>query len=86
MFKAFRQLDEGNMKEQEDLKRQLAVLKVSLQLGGAFEWRELYLWVRVGSGVCARGVITHVQKVEWMDYDVHLYVHMYKYTPCMQVL
>ena len=37
MFKAFRQLDEGNMKEQEDLKRQLAVLKVSLQLGGAFE-------------------------------------------------
>ena len=70
MFKAFRQLDEGNMKEQEDLKQQLAVLKVSIQRWEAFDWRELHLCVRVGSGVCACGVITHVQKVEWMN--VHL--------------
>ena len=32
MFKAFRQLDEGNMKQQEDLKQQLADLKVSVRL------------------------------------------------------
>lgn len=64
MFKAFRQLDEGNVKEQEDLKRQLAVLKVSLQLREAFDGCELHLCVRVSGGVYACGVVTHVQKVE----------------------